>query len=158
MIIVGQTFPKGIHLKSIRSGVIEDFSTDELWNGKYILFAVPGAFTPTCSNQHLPSYMKAGDVLNSKGIKDIVCIAVNDHFVMQAWAESQQVGDTITLLADGSGILTKALDMELDVTAHGLGMRSKRYSMVIDNGVVTALYVEENPGECTVSHATHLAL
>ncbi len=157
MITVGQHFPKTIALKKVESGVIQDFSTEELAKGRCILFAVPGAFTPTCSIQHLPSYIRKRDDLKAKNVDYVFCLAVNDPFVLQAWAKEHDItDDRIIFLADGSALLTKALGMELDLTSLGLGVRSKRYVMVIDDGIVTHLFVEENAGVCELSSADSL--
>jgi peroxiredoxin len=117
-----------------------------------VLFAVPGAFTPTCSDYHLPSYLVRHDELMAKGVDTIACISVNDPFVMAAWGKDRNVGDLILLLADGNGEFTHAVGLEMDGTGFGLGTRSQRYAMVIDDGVVSALYVEPGPG-LTVSAA-----
>ena len=123
-----------------------------LGNGKVVLFAVPGAFTPTCSDYHLPSYLIRYDDLKAKGVDTVACISVNDPFVMEAWGEDQHVGDAVTLLADGNGEFTRAVGLEMDGSGIGLGTRSQRYAMVIDDGVVSVLHVEPGPG-LTVSAA-----
>jgi peroxiredoxin len=123
-----------------------------LGSGKVVLFAVPGAFTPTCSDYHLPSYVLRHDELKAKGVDTVACISVNDPFVMAAWGENQHVGDLVELLADGNGDFTRAVGLEMDGSGFGLGKRSQRYAMVIDDGVVTTLNVEPGPG-LTVSAA-----
>jgi glutaredoxin/glutathione-dependent peroxiredoxin len=123
-----------------------------LGSGKVVLFAVPGAFTPTCSDFHLPSYVIRHDELKAKDVDTVACISVNDPFVMAAWGENQHVGDLVLLLADGNGEFTKAVGLEMDGTGFGLGIRSQRYAMVIEDGVVTTLNVEPGPG-MTVSAA-----
>ena len=129
-------------------------TTDELFAGKKVaLFALPGAFTPTCSAKHLPGFVGQADALKAKGVDTIACLSVNDAFVMGAWAKDQGAGDKVLLLADGSGDLTKALGMELDLSARGLGVRSQRYAMVVDDGKVSWLALEENPGGLDVSSA-----
>ncbi len=125
---------------------------DVLGSGKVVLFAVPGAFTPTCSDYHLPSYVIRHDELKAKGVDKVVCISVNDPFVMEAWGEAQNVGDLVELLADGNGEFAKAIGLELDGSGFGLGTRSQRYAMVIEDGVVTTLNVEPGGG-LTVSAA-----
>jgi peroxiredoxin (alkyl hydroperoxide reductase subunit C) len=131
----------------------KEISTDELFKGKkVILFAVPGAFTPTCSQKHLPGFVQEADALKAKGVDTIACMAVNDAFVMGAWAKDQGVGDKIVMLADGSAMFTKALGLELDLTARGLGIRSQRFALVAENGKVTHLAVEA-PGGFDVSRA-----
>jgi peroxiredoxin len=124
--------------KSVRTG-------DVLGRGKVVVFAVPGAFTPGCSKIHLPGYIARGAELKAKGVDRIVCIAVNDPWVMDAWAKAQGAGD-IVMLADGSGEFTKAVGLDFDGSGFGLGLRSQRYAAVIDNGVVTHLNVEPGPG------------
>jgi peroxiredoxin len=117
-----------------------------LGHGKVVLFAVPGAFTPTCSDFHLPGYVLRADELTAKGVTTIACVSVNDAFVMKAWGAEHEVGDAIVLIADGSAEFTKALGLEVDLSAGGLGVRSKRYAAVIEDGVVTDLAVEEGLG------------
>jgi peroxiredoxin len=121
-------------------------TADVLGTGKVVLFAVPGAFTPTCSDYHLPSYLIRYDDLKAKGVDSIVCISVNDPFVMGAWGDAQQVGDKVVMLADGNGDFTKAIGLEMDGSGFGLGSRSQRYAAVIEDGVVTALQVEPGAG------------
>ena len=129
-------------------------TTDELFSGKkVVLFALPGAFTPTCSAQHVPGYLKNAGTLRDKGVDTIACLSVNDVFVMGAWGKDQGSEGEILMLADGSGEFTKAAGMELDLTERGLGVRSHRYAMVVDDGVVKALHLEENPGELANSSA-----
>ncbi len=121
-------------------------TADVLGSGRVVLFAVPGAFTPTCSDFHLPSFVVRHDQLKEKGVDTVACISVNDPFVMGAWGEAQHVGDSVLMLADGNGEFTKAVGLELDGTGFGLGTRSQRYAMVLDDGVVTTLNVEPGPG------------
>jgi len=129
------------------------FKIADMVKGKKIaLFALPGAFTPTCSAQHVPSFLSNLDKLRAKGVDEIWCVSVNDAFVMGAWSRDQQAGGKIRFLADGSGEFTKKVGLELDLTARGMGVRSQRYSMVVDNGVVKALNVEA-PGKFEVSGA-----
>lgn len=126
---------------------LSDVTTDELFAGKkVVLFAVPGAFTPTCSKDHAPGFIKHAKDLKAKGVDIIACVSVNDAFVMKAWGESLGSGDDILMLADGNNELTKAMGLELDGTGFGLGTRSQRYAAVIDNGVITALNVEPGGG------------
>jgi peroxiredoxin len=117
-----------------------------LGTGKIALFAVPGAFTPGCSRIHLPGYVQGADDLLAKGVDRIVCISVNDAWVMDAWAKDQAVGDKILMLADGSAAFTKAMGLEMDRTSVGMGVRSQRYSALIEDGVITRLDVESQPG------------
>ena len=131
-------------------------TTDELFKGKTVaLFAVPGAFTPTCSARHLPSFKGQAANLKAKGVDTIACVSVNDVFVMKAWGESQGVGDDILMLADGNGAFTKAVGLELDGARFGMGQRSQRYSMIVKDGVVSELNVESG-GEYKVSSAEYM--
>jgi glutaredoxin/glutathione-dependent peroxiredoxin len=130
-----------------------DFTVDDLARGRKIaIFGVPGAFTPTCSAKHVPSYIANRDALKAKGIDEVICMAVNDPFVMGAWARDQHAGGKVRMMGDGSGAYTKALGLEFDLTARGLGVRCQRFSMVVDNGVVKALNIEA-PGKYEVSDA-----
>jgi peroxiredoxin len=131
-------------------------SSEEFFKGKKVaLFAVPGAFTPTCSAKHLPGFKQEAGSLKGKGVDEIACLSVNDAFVMRAWAEDQAVGEDITMLADGNGDFTKAVGLELDGSKFGMGPRSQRYSMIVEDGVVTQLNVEQ-AGEFKVSSADYL--
>ena len=122
-------------------------TTEELFSGKKVaVFAVPGAFTPTCSAKHLPGFVEQAGAIKAKGVDAIACVAVNDVFVMNAWGKSQNVGDGVMMLADGSGAFAKALDVELDLVERGLGVRSRRYSMIVDDGTITQLNLEEGGG------------
>ena len=118
-----------------------------------MLFAVPGAFTPACSQRHLPGYVDKAANLKAKGVDEIACVAVNDAFVMGAWGKEQKTEGKVRMLADGSGDFARALGLELDLTKGGLGMRSKRYAMLVDNGVVESLSVEAQPGQVEASGA-----
>jgi peroxiredoxin len=127
-------------------------TTDEVFKGKKVaLFAVPGAFTPTCSNLHMPSFLNNVAAFKAKGVDTIAVTAVNDAFVMKAWADKTGGDGKIDFLADGSGDFAKAIDMTLDASGNGLGIRSKRYSMLVDDGVVKKINIEEAPGKCEVS-------
>ena len=119
---------------------------------KVVIFGLPGAFTPTCSAKHVPSYLANYDKLKAKGVDTVACVSVNDAFVMGAWARDQHTGDKVRMLADGSADFAKALGLELDLTARGMGVRCQRFSMLVDNGVVKALNVEA-PGKYEVSDA-----
>ncbi len=131
-------------------------STADLFKGKtVVLFAVPGAFTPTCSMNHLPGYLKHAAELKAKGVDTIACMAVNDSFVMDAWARDRQVGDKLVMLADGNGSYTQALGLGLDLSGLGLGQRSKRFAIVVKDGIVQQLHVEA-PREFKVSAAEHV--
>jgi len=130
-----------------------DISVAEATKGKKIaIFALPGAYTPTCSAKHVPSYVANYDKLKAKGVDEIWCVATNDAFVMGAWGRTQKAGNKVRMLADGSAIWTKALGLELDLTARNMGVRSNRYSMLVEDGVVKQLNVE-GPGKFEVSDA-----
>ena len=140
-------------LMQMKGGAPQPVNTDDLFRGRKIaLFALPGAFTPTCSAKHLPGYLQHADDLRNKGVDAIACVSVNDAFVMGAWGKDQKADGKVMMLADGNGDFTKAVDLELDARANGLGIRSKRYAMVVDNGVVKTLNVEA-PGAFEVSSA-----
>ena len=131
-------------------------STDELFKGKTVaLFAVPGAFTPTCSAKHLPGFKQLAPDLKAKGVDEIACLSVNDAFVMRAWGEDQAVGEDIVMLGDGNGAFTEAVGLEMDGSKFGLGKRSQRYSMIVKDGVVKELNIEA-PGEFKVSAADYM--
>ncbi|MFQ5971941.1 MAG: peroxiredoxin [Alphaproteobacteria bacterium] len=150
---VGTKMPAGTFKEKTAEG-IRDVSTEELFSGKkVVLFSVPGAFTPTCSLKHLPGYVAHAGRIKAKGVDTIACMAVNDAFVMEAWGADQSVGDNVAMLADGSGEYTRALGLELDLTDRGLGVRGQRFAMVVDDGVLTHLAVEPNPGELNISSA-----
>ena len=139
------------NINIIKDGV-QAVDSAELFAGrKTVLFAVPGAFTPTCSNKHLPGFIEHAGEFEAKGYS-IACLSVNDAFVMSAWAKSQDTPDSISMLADGNGDFTKALGLELDASAFGMGLRAKRFALVADDGIVTHLFVEA-PGEFDVSSA-----
>jgi glutaredoxin/glutathione-dependent peroxiredoxin len=152
MIKPGDTLPSMKLMVATAEGPRE-VATDDLFRGKnVVLFAVPGAFTPTCSARHLPGYVEQAAAFKAKGIDTIVCMAVNDAFVMGAWAYAHDVGPEITMLADGSGAFTKALGLELDLTMRGMGVRSQRFALVANDMKVTHLAVEK-PGDFDVSRA-----
>ena len=132
---------------------VQTKTTDELFGGKkVVLFARPGAFTPTCSAKHLPGFVNNFQAIKAKGVDAIACLSVNDAFVMDAWGKDQNVEDKVMMLADGNGDFTKAVGLTMDGTGYGMGLRSQRYAMVIDNGVVKTLNVEA-PGAFEVSSA-----
>ncbi len=148
---VGDTLPAGT-LQQYQDGP-QPLSSDELFKGKkVVLFAVPGAFTPTCSARHLPGYVEELSAFKEKGVDTVACMAVNDAFVMGAWGKNQNVPSELLLLADGNAAWTKALGLELDATGFGMGVRSQRFALVADDGKVTHLFVEQ-PGEFRVSAA-----
>lgn len=149
---VGDRLPNATLYEMTESGP-SAVSTDDLVKGrKVVLFSVPGAFTPTCSNAHLPGFVAHADAIKARGVDTVACVSVNDAFVMGAWGEAQSAGEKVRMLADGSGDLAKAMDVELDLASHGLGVRSARYSMILDDGVVTAFNLEEG-GAFEVSSA-----
>ena len=152
---VGDKIPSAT-LMEMQDGKPTPVKTDDFFAGKKVaLFAVPGAFTPTCSAKHVPSFkIHAGD-LKAKGVDTIACVSVNDVFVMKAWGADQGVGDDILMLADGNGDFTKAVGLELDGSRFGMGQRSQRYSMIVKDGVVKELNVEAG-GEYRVSSAEYL--
>ncbi len=128
-------------------------STNDIFKGrKVVVFALPGAYTPTCSAKHLPGFVAKADDIKAKGVDTIACLSVNDAFVMGSWGKDQNVGDKVLMLADGSGELTKALGLELDLTTRGMGVRSDRYAMIVEDGVVKTLN-QEAPGAFEVSSA-----
>ncbi len=132
-------------------------TTDELFKGKKaVLFGVPGAFTGTCHKSHLPGFVQNADAIKKKGIDTIAVTAVNDHFVMDAWRDASNAAGKIEFLADGNGEFAMALDLTFDGSGNGLGTRSKRYSMVVDDGVVKAINIEEAPGKVDVSSAENI--
>jgi peroxiredoxin len=130
-----------------------EFKIDDLTRGKkVVIFGLPGAFTPTCSAKHVPSYVANIDKLKAKGVSDVICMAVNDAFVMGAWARDQKTGGKVRMMGDGSANYTKALGLEFDLTAKGLGLRCQRFSMLVDDGVVKVMNLEA-PGKYEVSDA-----
>jgi len=142
-IAVGDRIPE-VDVRVLREGdQVVLPSTEILGTGRVVLFAVPGAFTPGCSKQHLPGYVGQAAELSANGVDSIVCIGVNDAFVMDAWGTVQGVGDSITMVADPAADFAKAIGMEVDASGAGLGIRSQRYAMVIEDGVVTAFMPEE---------------
>ena len=151
----GDTLPKLTLVKATENGP-EPVDSEEYFRGRRIaLFAVPGAFTPTCSARHLPSYVDKAEQLKAKGVDEIACISVNDPFVMRAWGESSGAGDKVTMLADGNGEFARAVGLEMDGTKFGMGKRSQRYSMIVNDGRVEQVNVEE-PGAFSVSGADYM--
>jgi peroxiredoxin len=143
---VGDSLPAGTFTRMTDGGPAP-ITTREIFEGKtVVLFGVPGAFTPTCSRQHLPGYVQQYDAFRAKGVDTIACLAVNDVFVMDAWAKASGVGERLLMLADGNGTYTRALGLEFDLSGFGMGGRSKRFSMVVVDGVVKQLNVEGGPG------------
>ncbi|HEX3945377.1 MAG TPA: peroxiredoxin [Rhizomicrobium sp.] len=152
---VGDKIPSST-LMEMKNGSPQPVSTDDLFKGKkVVLFALPGAFTPTCSAKHLPGFIQHSDEIKQKGVDIIACLSVNDAFVMGAWGEQQKAENKVVMLADGNGDFTRALGLEMDASRFGMGKRSQRFSMVVDDGVVKQLNVEE-PGAFSVSSAEHV--
>lgn len=155
MVKVGDRMPAGSLGLMTKDGP-QKLTTDQLFKGKtVVLFSVPGAFTPTCDAKHLPGFVQRAAEIKSKGVDTIACMAVNDVFVMNAWGKHSGVGDDVVMLADGNGDYAKALGLELDATGFGMGLRGKRFSLVVKDGVVSQLNVE-GPGEFKVSSAEHV--
>ena len=153
MISVGDKLPE-MEVVLATAGEPDMQPLSALFGGKkVVMFAVPGAFTPTCHANHMPGFIAEFDSLKSKGAADIICLSVNDVFVMKHWGQETGALGKIHLIADGSAALTKALGMELDLTERGLGIRSKRYAMIVEDGVVKELMVEESPGQAEASSA-----
>ena len=149
---VGDTIPSMKLMAATAEGA-KEISTDDIFKGKkVVLFAVPGAFTPTCSAKHLPGFVQNAEAFKAKGVDEIACISVNDAFVMGAWGKDQGTDEKVTMLADGAAAFAKAIGLELDLNARGMGWRSQRYALVAENGKVTHLGVEE-PGGFEASKA-----
>ena len=152
---VGDKVPS-VTLREMTSDGPKPVTTDELFAGKKVaFFALPGAFTPTCSAKHVPGFVQNYDALKAKGVDSIVCLSVNDAFVMGAWGKDQGAGDKVRMVADGNGEFTEAVGLTMDGSKFGMGKRSQRYSMVVDNGVVKSLNVEQ-PGAFEVSSADYM--
>jgi len=152
---VGDKVPSATLMEKQEGGP-KPVKTDELFAGKkVVLFALPGAFTPTCSAKHLPGFIQNADAIKAKGVDVIACLSVNDAFVMGAWGDQQGAGGKVMMLADGNGEFAKALGLEMDATRFGMGRRSQRFSMIVDDGIVKALNVEE-PGAFSVFGAEHV--
>jgi glutaredoxin/glutathione-dependent peroxiredoxin len=151
----GDRMPAGTFKRMTREGP-KDLTTDELFKGKrVVLFSVPGAFTPTCDAKHLPGFVQLADQILAKGVDTIACMAVNDVFVMNAWGKASNVGDKVLMLADGNGDYARALGLEMDGSKFGMGMRGKRFALIVKDGVATTVDIEE-PGQFKVSAAEHV--
>jgi peroxiredoxin len=149
---VGDTIPS-VTLKHLTDNGMQEITTDDVFKGKkVVLFSVPGAFTPTCSAKHLPGFVQQAEALKAKGVDAIVCLAVNDPFVMRAWGEKNGVGDKVLMLPDGNAALTGAMGLTMDGSGYGLGTRGQRFALVAQDGKVTDLAVEA-PGQFEVSSA-----
>jgi peroxiredoxin len=143
---VGDKIPE-VTLKWLTASGMAEVKTTDIFQGrKVVLFSVPGAYTPTCSKEHLPGFVSRADEIKAKGIDDIVCLSVNDPFVMQAWGNEQGAEGKVTMLPDWNGRLTDAMGLTQDISIAGLGVRGKRFSMLVENGVVKSLNVEEGKG------------
>ena len=152
---VGEKLPSET-LMEMKGGTPQPVKTDDLFAGKkVVVFALPGAFTPTCSAKHLPGFVQKAEEIKKHGVDAIACVSVNDAFVMGAWGDQQGAGDKVMMLADGNGDFTRALGLEMDASRFGMGKRSQRFSMLVDDGVVRELFVEE-PGAFAVSSAEHM--
>ncbi|KAG2428740.1 hypothetical protein HXX76_011443 [Chlamydomonas incerta] len=157
-IAIGDKVPSATFRALDANGMPQAVTTEELFGGKKVLvFAVPGAFTPTCSKQHLPGFVTKADELKAKGVDTIACLSVNDAFVMGAWGQSIGVGDKVLMLADGAGAFTKAVGLDQDLSEAGLGVRSQRYAMLVEDGVVKVLNVEPARGLTCSSAESMLA-
>ncbi len=155
-IAVGEKLPEATFKTMTDDGAKAVTGAEVFAGKKVVLFGVPGAFTPTCNNNHLPGYLENRDAILSRGVDQIAVVAVNDPFVMGAWARFTGGEGKILFLADGSGDFAKAAGLDIDLSANGLGLRSKRFSMIVDNGTVTALNIEGNPGQAVDSSAAKL--
>lgn len=151
----GDKIPDATVMRVTESGPEKARTGEILGQGKVALFAVPGAYTPTCSAKHLPGFVEHAEALRDKGVDKIVCMSVNDPFVMDAWAKSQNTGDAVEMLADGNGEFARALGLTMDGTGFGLGERSQRFSAILEDGVVKELNIEE-PGAFDVSSADYM--
>lgn len=150
---VGDKVPS-VTMKRLSDDGMQDIVTDEFFKGRTVaVFGVPGAFTPTCSAKHLPGFIESHDKLKGKGVDEIACVSVNDAFVMQAWGKNQGADGKVAMLADGNGDFTRAIGMEIDASGFGMGKRSARYSLLVEDGVVKQVNVEEAPGQMKVSSA-----
>ena len=146
---VGDTIPS-VKLSTMSTEGPENFSSDHVFSGKKVaFFGLPGAFTPTCSAKHLPGFVQHANAIKAKGIDSIICISVNDCYVMGAWGKDQKVGDKVMMVADGSAKFAEATGLVKDLTERGMGMRCQRFSMIVDDGVVKSLHIDESTFEKT---------
>ena len=152
-ITVGSKLPEATFRRLTADGP-KEIKTSEFFGGrKVVVFAVPGAFTPTCHKQHATSFLEHADAIRAKGVDEIACIAINDMFVLDAWSKALGAEGKVTFLSDGNGTFSQAAGMTFDGSGYGLGTRSLRYAAVVEDGTVTALEVEESPGNCSVTAA-----
>ena len=150
---VGERLPNAT-LRQLTAQGIKELSITDLTRGKrVVLFAIPGAFTPTCSERHLPGFLESAEALRAKGVDTIACVAVNDPFVLNAWDKANNVSGRVEILSDGNGEFTRAIGLEFDGSSRGLGIRSQRYAMVVDDGVLKTLLVEDVPSQAEISSA-----
>lgn len=153
MIQLGAKIPS-LKIRKVTPTGVDEVSTDDFFRGrKVVLFSLPGAFTPTCSNSHLPGYVANADSIKKRGVDEIACLSVNDAHVMRAWAEKQGATGIVTMLADGNADFTRALGLDIDLSVAGMGVRGKRAALVVEDGVVRSIEVEAKPGEVTGSGA-----
>ncbi len=144
--LIGDRIPTA-DVHQLVDGNTQVFRTDHIFAGKKaVLFAVPGAFTPTCTAEHLPGYVRQSEAIRKKGVKEIICLSVNDPFVMEAWGKTQAVEGKVSMVSDGSGRFSRAMGLEIDLRTAGFGLRSKRYAMIVDDGVIVHLNVEDGLG------------
>ncbi len=154
-IAVGDSLPNGTHKMVINSAFV-DRSTAEQWGqGRHVVFGLPGAYTPTCSAKHLPGFLARAQDFLGKGIASIACLSVNDAFVMRAWAEDNGAAEALVMVADGNATFTQALGLAMDASANAMGIRCRRFAMVIADGVVEQIFIEQ-PGDFSVSSADHV--
>lgn len=150
---IGDKLP-AVKVKALTASGMTEIDTGELFAGKkVVMFAVPGAYTPTCDKNHLPGYVSRADDIKAKGVDEIVCLSVNDPFVMKAWGDAHQVAGKITMLPDGNGVFTRALGLDFDGSGSGLGTRAKRFSIIAQDGVVESLDIEQVNNQVEVSGA-----
>jgi glutaredoxin/glutathione-dependent peroxiredoxin len=153
MIQTGQKIPS-LKLRKVTDSGVEEVTSDDFFRGrKVVVITVPGAFTPTCSNAHLPGYVSNADEIKGRGVAEIACLSVNDAHVMRAWGEKQGTAGKVTLLADGNAELTRALGLDIDLGVAGMGVRAKRAALVVDDGVVKSIDVEAKPSDVSGSGA-----
>jgi peroxiredoxin len=153
---VGDRIPDATLMKMTEQGPQPVKTADFFKGRRVVLFALPGAFTPTCSNKHLPGFIQNADTIKAKNVDEIACLSVNDAFVMGAWGKAQGAEGKVTMLGDGNGEFTKKMGLEMDGTGFGMGWRSKRYSILVDDGVIKSLNEETAPGEAKASGAEHM--
>jgi len=153
MVQVGKKIPS-LKIRKVTATGVDEVSTDDYFRGrKVVLFSLPGAFTPVCSNGHLPGYVANAEKIKMRGVDEIACLSVNDAHVMRAWAEKHEATDVITMLADGNADFTRALGLDIDLAVAGMGVRAKRAALVIDDGVVSSVEVEAKPSDLSSSGA-----